>query len=70
VVDDKAWVVGILSLNDIVLARTRTLISSTKERFLGDVAQTLGAICQHRSNGHTDPGDGERREGAPRAVSP
>lgn len=48
VVDDSGKLVGILSLNDIVLARTQTSTAKLTERLLGDVAETMAAICKHR----------------------
>ena len=48
VVNDEGTLVGILSLNDIVLARTRGLLGKVKERLLGDVTRTLAAISRRR----------------------
>lgn len=69
VVDDNAWVVGILSLNDIALARTRTPLSGVSERLRGDVARTLAAISQHRSHDHHASSRAENRAGAERASA-
>jgi CBS domain-containing protein len=48
VVNESGKLVGILSLNDIVLARTRTMQARLTEQVLGDVTDTIAAICQHR----------------------
>jgi CBS domain-containing protein/effector-binding domain-containing protein len=48
VVNERGTLIGMLSMNDIVLARTRTPLRSAAERLLGDVTQTLAAISQHR----------------------
>jgi len=50
VVDDTGCLVGIVSINDVVLARGRTQAERVKERVLGDVTETLTAICRHRMN--------------------
>jgi CBS domain-containing protein len=49
VIDEAGKLVGVLSLNDIALARTRTPVAKVTERVLGDVAGTLAAICRHRA---------------------
>jgi CBS domain-containing protein len=49
VIDREGTLVGILSLNDIVLARSRTSVARAKERLRGQVAATFAAICRHRS---------------------
>jgi CBS domain-containing protein len=48
VVSESGKLVGILSLNDIVLVRTKTPAAKATERVLGDVTDTLAAICTHR----------------------
>jgi len=49
VVDDHGVMVAILSLNDIVLNRTRSTLSKFRERLRGNVVETLAAISRHRS---------------------
>lgn len=51
VIDHQGVLVGILSLNDIVLARTRTAAAKLTEHMLGDVTATMAAICQPRVDG-------------------
>lgn len=41
----------LLSLNDIVLARTKSPLKSAAERVRGDIVQTLSAISRHRRDG-------------------
>jgi CBS domain-containing protein len=48
VVGENGKLVGMLSLNDIVLMRTKTPAAKATERVLGDVTDTLAAICTHR----------------------
>jgi len=57
VVDATSKLVGIISLNDIALARARNPIEKAKERLLGDVTETLAAICKH---GHGPAGNQAR----------
>lgn len=67
VVDERGVLVGMLSLNDIVLARTRSPLKSAAERLLGDVVQTLAAISQHRRGGESTSAPPAKR--APKQVS-
>jgi len=48
VVNDRGLLVGILSLNDIVLASTRSPLAKAAQRLRGDVDRTLAAVCRHR----------------------
>ncbi len=48
IVDQDGKLVGLLSLNDIVLARVSSPAAKLKSRVLGDVEQTLAAVCRHR----------------------
>ncbi len=50
VVDEQGKLVGLLSLNDIALARASSPTAKMKERMLGDVADTLAAVCRHRES--------------------
>jgi CBS domain-containing protein len=47
VVDARDQLVGVLSLNDIVRSRTASKVGRVKERVVGDVVDTLNAICRH-----------------------
>jgi len=48
VVNDEGTLVGILSLNDIVLARTDSLVGKLRQRLFGDALRTLAAISRRR----------------------
>jgi CBS domain-containing protein len=48
VVNDAGVLLGVLSLNDIVLARTRSPLHKLRERLRGGVIETLAAISRHR----------------------
>lgn len=48
VVDAQGVLVGLLSLNDVVLARACLPFTSATERLAGGVIQTVAAISQHR----------------------
>jgi CBS domain-containing protein/effector-binding domain-containing protein len=60
VVNDRGTLIGMLSMNDIVLARTRTPLRSAAERLLGDITQTLAAISQHRRGSQSIPARSKR----------
>jgi CBS domain-containing protein len=60
VVNDEGALAGMLSLNDIVLARTRSPLRGAAERLLGDVVQTLSAISQHRGASQSTSGAPKR----------
>jgi CBS domain-containing protein len=48
VTDDEGRLVGVLSINDIVLARASKPVEKVKKRVLGNVAETLAAVSRHR----------------------
>jgi CBS domain-containing protein len=48
VVDEQGKLIGMLSLNDLALASMRSTASKLKERIVGDVSETLAAVCRHR----------------------
>ncbi|HEX5658815.1 MAG TPA: CBS domain-containing protein [Polyangiales bacterium] len=48
VVNDAGVLLGVLSLNDIVLARTGSALHKVRERLRGRVIDTLAAISRHR----------------------
>ncbi len=48
VVNDAGVLLGVLSLNDLVLARTRSRLQKMRERLRGRVIDTLAAISRHR----------------------
>lgn len=48
VIDDNDKLIGVLSLNDIVLASARSGIAKAAQRLRGDVQHTLAAVCRHR----------------------
>lgn len=48
VVDEDGKLVGILSLNDLVLAGTRSPLAAVKQRLRGDVSETLAAVSRRR----------------------
>ncbi|MET0284605.1 MAG: CBS domain-containing protein [Polyangiales bacterium] len=48
VVNDAGVLLGVLSLNDLVLARTRSRLHAMRERLRGHVIETLAAISRHR----------------------
>jgi CBS domain-containing protein len=48
VVDASDRLVGVLSITDIVRARSANALERAKERVVGDLADTLSAICRHR----------------------
>lgn len=48
VVNDQGMLVGILSLNDIVLARTGSLLGTVRQRLFGGALKTLAAISKRR----------------------
>jgi CBS domain-containing protein len=48
VVDDDGRLVGMLSLNDLVLARAGASVDKMKKRALRGIAETMAAICKHR----------------------
>lgn len=49
VVDDDGVLVGVLSLNDIVLARSRSKLRKVRDWLKGDVIDTLAGISKHRA---------------------
>jgi CBS domain-containing protein len=48
VINDAGVLLGVLSLNDIVLARTASTLHKVRERLRGRVIDTLAAISRHR----------------------
>lgn len=48
VIDPAGRLVGVLSFNDIVLARAGSKVERVKEFVSGDVVDTLSSICKHR----------------------
>lgn len=48
VVNNAGVLMGMLSLNDIVLARTSSKVSRMREKFRGRVIETLASISRHR----------------------
>jgi CBS domain-containing protein len=49
VVDEHGRLVGLLSLNDIVLAFEHSALARAQQRVVGDLAETLAAICRRRT---------------------
>jgi CBS-domain-containing membrane protein len=48
VVNDAGVLLGVLSFNDLVLARTRSRLDKVREQLRGHVVDTLAAISRHR----------------------
>ena len=48
VLDDDGRLVGMLSLNDVVLARAEAATEKVKKRTLLGLTETMAAICRHR----------------------
>lgn len=48
VIGEDGKLVGILSLNDLVIAGTRSPLAAVKQRLRGDVSETLAAVSRHR----------------------
>lgn len=48
VVNDAGVLLGVLSLNDIVLWRTRSKLTKVREQLRGHMMETLAAISRHR----------------------
>ncbi|MFT3923922.1 MAG: CBS domain-containing protein [Myxococcales bacterium] len=50
VVDDNGRLVGVLSLNDVILARVPPPDGKMKKRALRGLTETMAAICRHRED--------------------
>jgi CBS domain-containing protein len=48
VIDEHNKLVGMLSLNDIVLASDRSTSAKLQQRIVGDLDETFRAVCRHR----------------------
>jgi CBS domain-containing protein len=48
VVDAEGKLIGVLSLNDLVMAGAQSGLTKAKQRLMGDLNQTLSDVCRHR----------------------